>query len=122
MDLLRQYVVCVKARYLWAVAVGLQTRFACLLPTVNDASDIFKGLHMRNALLLSSVAPSRAGAMLHKRTAVAPHMPATAADMLLPSTAPILYHNQGSVDLSVADCQLLPAVGLLPCSQLVELS
>ena len=38
-----------------------------------------------------------AGAMLHKRTAVAPLMPATAADMLLPAAAPILYHAPGIV-------------------------
>lgn len=37
-----------------------------------------------------------AGAMLHKRTAVPAHMPATAADMLLPQVAPILHQGQGT--------------------------
>ena len=37
-----------------------------------------------------------AGAMLHKRTAVPAHMPATAADMLLPQVAPILHQAQGT--------------------------
>ena len=55
-----------------------------------------KVLHMSNVLPHSSVPHLCTGAMLHKRTAVAPHMPATAADMLLPSAAPILYHNPGS--------------------------
>ncbi len=35
------------------------------------------------------------GAMLHKRIAVSGRMPATAADMLLPTAAPILHQAQG---------------------------
>ena len=44
--------------------------------------------------------------MLHKRIAVPPHMPATAADMLLPAAAPILHQPQGVSQNAFHDLQL----------------
>ncbi|DBA72938.1 TPA: hypothetical protein ACH3X2_009891 [Trebouxia sp. C0005] len=64
-----------------------------LLPKSLDATPAFEG----DVLALT-------GAMLHKRTAVPAHMPATAADMLLPQVAPILHQGQEIPQCTPVQC------------------
>lgn len=117
---LHQHAEC-QANYVWAVTKDIRTGFACGVAGGSDHFHIF--LYLITLVLLSVLHMLCTGAMLHKRTAVPPHMPATAADMLLPSAAPILYHNQGVLTTS---CWLFLSLylfsGLLLCSHVAQLS